>query len=216
MLLIGILGRPNKFDSEYITYSKAVTDVICKYNAVSLGIIPPKVDLGKDLINDEKDKIFKLINLCDGIILQGGTNYYPYDLDVINYINKLSIPLLGVCLGMQSMAVATGGKLGKINNHYDKEKKYVHNVTVINNSNLYQIINNNKIKVNSRHLEYVVEAGKYRVVGYSEDNIIEAIELSDKLFNIGIQWHPENMIDNDQVARDLFKAFFKACYIYRK
>ena len=47
--------------------------------------------------------------------------------------------------------------------------------------------------------------------GYSEDGIIEAIELKKNKFAIGVQWHPEMIIDECVEANRLFDEFIKAC-----
>jgi gamma-glutamyl-gamma-aminobutyrate hydrolase PuuD len=210
-LIIGVLGRPGKTERDIIVYSKAVMDVIIRYDAIPLGIIPPKLDITEELDAKEKEKIFRMIDLCDGIILQGGKSYYPYDMVAIKYINEKDIPVLGICLGMQSLGAATGGRLGNVSNHRVPDQNYVHDVIVDKNSRFYMIVQQELLNVNSRHEEQLIDYGTYNVVGYSLDNVIEIIEDPKKRFNIGVQWHPEDLVDFDEVTKRLFDAFFEEC-----
>ena len=49
------------------------------------------------------------------------------------------------------------------------------------------------------------------IVGISNDGIIEAIEDKNKRFFIGVQWHPESMIEYDSIQNKIFKKFINAC-----
>lgn len=51
-------------------------------------------------------KIKKLINFYGGIILQGGDNLYEIDKKIVKYLYDKDIPTLGICLGMQIMAIS--------------------------------------------------------------------------------------------------------------
>lgn len=76
------------------------------------------------------------------------------------------------------------------------------------NSKLYEILSSEKIKVNSRHRKCIKET-KLDCVAYSEDGIIEALEDKKKRFFIGVQWHPECLI-NDEFSKKLFDAFIES------
>lgn len=149
----------------------------------------------------------ELIDLCDGIIFQGGDDFEEYDMDALKYIYDINKPVLGICLGMQLMGVLFEGKLIDIVNH-KKKLLYAHSVTINKNSVLYNIFKTNNIKVNSRH-KSIIKDTKLKVVGISNDGYIEAIEDSSKNFFIGVQWHPESMIDYDNSQNNLFKYFIK-------
>jgi len=45
----------------------------------------------------------------------------------------------------------------------------------------------------------------------SKEGYIEAIEDPNKNFFIGVQWHPESMIEYDEKQNNLFKYFVKCC-----
>lgn len=97
-------------------------------------------------------------------------------------------------MGMQTMCNYNNDNANiKIENHYS-EKDYKHLMKINKNSKLYSILKEDEILVNSFHNYKVPNAGSYEAVGFSND-IIEAVENKENLFNIGLQWHPEkNMI----------------------
>lgn len=195
MYYIGIIGRNN---DDKVTFNNEVIDVIHKYHCIPIGIIANF----NNNPNIEFNKIKKIIDLCDGFILQGGDNYYDVDILIAKYLYKNNIPTLGICLGMQTMAVAFNGNMGIINNHNSKNK-YVHQITINKNSKLYDIIKKNKIHVNSRHNSYVLNTN---LNISASDEIIEAVEDKNKNFFIGVQWHPESLMDENSIL--LFNNFF--------
>lgn len=70
-----------------------------------------------------------------------------------------------------------------------------------------------EIQVMSVHHQAVKTPGKGLIVNaLSPDGIIEAIEMTDYPFLVGVQWHPEREQDNDQTRR-LFKAFVEAAFV---
>ena len=197
-MYIGIIGRKN---DDKITFNQEIINVIYKYNHIPLGLIV-NFDNNPKL---EFNKIKNLIDICDGFILQGGSDYYEIDLLIIKYLYDKNIPTLGICLGMQAMAMAFDGSMADIDNHKSLDK-YVHYVKIINNSKLHKIINKNKILVNSRHKSYIKNTN-LKTVALS-NNIIEAIEDESKNFFIGVQWHPESLMDNNSIL--LFNSFFRS------
>ena len=152
----------------------------------------------------------ELINMCDGIIFQGGDDFEKYDLEALKYIYETDKPVLGICLGMQLMGVLFNGTMVDIHNH-KKKLNYVHEVKIKRNSKLYNIFKTDIIKVNSRH-KSIIKNTNLDIVGISNDGYIEAIEDVDKRFFIGVQWHPESMIGYDKKQNNLFKSFIKNCY----
>ena len=155
------------------------------------------------------DNYKELINLCDGIIFQGGDDFEKYDMDALKYIYEIDKPVFGICLGMQLMGVLFSGIMIDIENH-KKKLDYVHEVKIKRNSKLYNIFKSDIIKVNSRH-KSIIKDTKLNVVGISNDGYIEAIEDISKKFFIGVQWHPETMVNYDKKQNNLFKCFIKSC-----
>ena len=156
--------------------------------------------------NNNVDNIYN----CSGILITGGDKKGELDDYLIKYALDNNLPLLGICQGMQSMALYdTNEHLEKVNNHYQKEG-YVHKV-YLKDSKLGQIIKNQIIHVNSHHNETPKTSKIFSIVGKSDDNLIEALENSKHKFQIGVQWHPERMINYDFYSNKLFKEFINAC-----
>ena len=195
MKYVGIIGRQN---DNKITFNKELIDTINKYNIVPIGII---VDFNNN-VEIEFTKVKTLIDMCNYFILQGGNEYYDIDIKIVKYLYDKNIPTLGICLGMQTMAMAFNGIMDNIEKHNSKEK-YVHNINIDKNSKLYEIIKKDNIIVNSRHNSYITKTD----LNISATNeIIEAIEDKNKLFFIGVQWHPESIYDeNNQLLFNLNK-----------
>ena len=164
-----------------------------------------KIILIPFLENDTFDNILNYINMCDGIILPGGDDIYPLEIDLCRYLYDNNIPTLGICLGMQTMAVAINGTVSTLSSLDHKSyEKYVHKVKIYNNTKLHNILKAKEILVNSRHKDYI-KTTDLVISAISDDNIIEAVEGKNKKFFIGTQWHPENL--DDENTQKLFSYF---------
>ena len=196
--IIGIITRKSISEEKH--------DINIIYNDIEKCIIDSGgIPIGITLISNYKN----LINMCDGIIFQGGDNEEGYDLYALKYAYDINKPVLGICLGMQLMGMLFDGIMIDIDNH-KKKLSYAHTVTLSKNSKLYNIFKTNNIKVNSRH-KSVIKTTKLKIVGISNDGYIEALEDSTKTFFIGVQWHPESMANYDNSQKNLFKYFVKCC-----
>lgn len=219
--IIGIVGRCGIGALERTSiqtldnYRKAVI----KSGSVPITILPPQdvdyynsvpSELNK-LTIEEKEILDYQLNLCDGIIMPGGTKRFEYDNYICDYCNKKDIPLLGICMGMQVMCNYNNDNTNiKIENdsHYSLDD-YKHKVKIDKDSKLFKILNEEEILVNSLHHYKVKNSGDYKIVATNED-MIEAIEKNDNKFNIGLQWHPEKNYDIDLNSQKIFKAFIEA------
>lgn len=195
MKYIGIIGRIN---NDRITYNKELIDVIYSYNCIPICISLKFIDD----FEMEFNLIKPLLDMCDGFILQGGTEFYNIDLLIVKYLYNKNIPTLGICLGMQTMGCAFSGNLNNIDQHYSNNK-YVHSITINKNSKLFDILKNDEILVNSRHFQYLTDTDLFKS---SYSNVIESIEDSSKKFFVGVQWHPESLMDEYSIS--LFNSFF--------
>ena len=195
--MIGIVSRkdytPTKKEA-YVVYS-AINYVIKNYHEIGIGILP-----------NNFLEITNVLNLCDGVILQGGDDFTNLDLDIVAYLHKHNIPTLGICLGMQTMAYLFNGSLIRVSNHDNNNHQ-----VIIKNSKIYQ---DRIINVNSRHHDGVLKTD-LNIVGRASDGTIEMIEDSIKDFFVGVLWHPENIFD-DKDAKELFDKFFDAVKSHKK
>ncbi len=176
-------------------------------------IIPPLSDT---------DSIINTLEHIDGLLLSGGGDYNPLftgedpspklgginnerdlpELLITQLAYNRQIPMLGICRGIQTLAIALGGKVKqdisdicKVKHSQDADRSEpTHSVAIEEDSILYTLYNNKTIYVNSFHHQAVEDGGKrFRVVGRSADGIIEAIESSEFKSIMGVQWHPECM-----------------------
>lgn len=75
---------------------------------------------------------------------------------------------------------------------------------------MYDILQVEELYVNSVHTRTSIDTGIYEPVAYSEDGLVEAVELKNKKFNLGIQWHPEQF-GVDSMQNEIFKELIRRC-----
>lgn len=152
------------------------------------------------------------LNLCDGFIIPGGNTWVDADIKIIKYAMSKDLPVLGICAGMQAIGNIDTFKDLTINvgndNHYVTNKKYAHEV-ILSDGILKDILNKDKILVNSRHHDMVVKKDFFEVLAVSLDGVIEAISIPNYKCIIGLQWHPEDLKDED--TDKIFKYFIDKC-----
>jgi len=176
-------------------------------------IIPPLADV---------DTIINTLNHVDGLLLSGGGDYNPLyggeepepllgginaerdvpELLITRLAYNRQIPMLGICRGIQTLAMALGGKVcqdisgvATVRHSQDAARsEATHSVAVDEHSVLYQIYQEPTLYVNSFHHQAVSEPGeRFRVTAKSADGIVEAIESCEYKSILGVQWHPECM-----------------------
>lgn len=217
--IIGIVGRLYSGESNIICIEE-IRLAVTKMGGIPLLILPIyKIDMNlKKLYSQEELKdLESILSFCDGFILPGGDTWYRLDEVVIDYAIRRNKPLLAICLGMQALSKMLSGekRIGYDNtiknntliNHLEPNNNYVHSVIIDKNSKLYSIIGDVEITVNSRHSYHVPELDNTLVSARSSDGLVEGVELKDKKFIIGVQWHPESNLE-DEHSKKLFKAFF--------
>ena len=129
-------------------------------------------------------------------------------------------PVFGICGGQQLINVIYQGTLiqhipDEIDNAIEHEQtnprdKPGHEVVIKKDSFLYKIISRQKILVNSAHHQAVKNPGRgLKINARSPDGVIEGIEDPLKNFCIGVQWHPEFLVQNSDFL--LFKKFIDSC-----
>lgn len=176
-------------------------------------IIPPVSD--KTVLADTLDRI-------DALLLSGGADINPLycgeepvpglggincerdlpELLITRMAYNRQLPILGICRGIQTLAVALDGKvdqdikLTNVKHSQDADRSEpTHSVSIEKDSTLYNIYSGSQtstLYVNSFHHQAVSDAGpRFRVVARAADNVIEAIESSEFKSILGVQWHPE-------------------------
>lgn len=154
-----------------------------------------------------------ILDKCDGIIFQGGSDIHPYHFQIVDYCVNNNIPVLGICMGHQIIGLYSVGSeneddLINVKNHNDPE--ITHKITTFKDSVINIAMGDNPT-VNSRHncaLEKV--NAPFKVTALSEENIIEAIEyVDDEHFIIGVQFHPEDLNNTESLYNYFIKEILK-------
>ena len=174
-------------------------------------IIPPVAD---------KEVLINTLDHIDGLILSGGGDINPLycgeeptpglhginserdlpELLIVRIAYNRQLPMLGICRGIQTLAMALGGKVDQdikasVKHSQDADRSEpTHSVDIEKDSTLYNIYKETTLLVNSFHHQAVSEPGsKFRVVARSKDGIAEAMESAEYKSIVGVQWHPECM-----------------------
>lgn len=223
--LIGIVGKPDNTDDmwSYVEINNEIRQCFNTNNALVIGIIPQdskfkktgdnEYDLNLDEINDLKE----IISRVDGVVLQGGLVSNSYEQEIIKICLEEDKPLLCICCGFNNMVRALGGMLyeEKTDIHSKYGINHAHEVMLEKSSKLFEIIGSEKLMVNSIHRKIATPQSvkNCNIVGICPlDNTVEAIEVPNKKFAIGLKWHPELMQDED-CMNVIFKSFIKSCEI---
>lgn len=206
--LIGISANTADID---LMLRRVYCDQIVRAGGVPM-VLPP-VDDAEVLIN--------MLEGIDGLVLTGGADYNPLwygeqpekELHTINSTRDLpellltrlafnrQIPILGICRGVQTMAIALGGNLVQdlktpLKHSQDAPRsEATHSVTIAEGSTLYGLYGQETF-VNSFHHQAVKDCGSHlHVVATAPDGVIEAVESTEQKALMGVQWHPEWMGD---------------------
>lgn len=138
------------------------------------------------------------------------------EISILNQVVEKKIPVLGICRGAQLINVFFGGSLYQDIKQFYTEQPLLHTIlpksTIIidTRSKLYSILQKKYTRVNSLHHQAVKTLGQdIKVVAQETNGVIEAIEHMSLPFVIGVQWHPEFMI-NYRRQRGLFFALVAA------
>lgn len=231
--VIGILMR---CDEDYETKRpiqyvfESIRRAVIKGGGIPFLICPPKdIDYFytrgsefPDFTDEEIDMLNYYIDLCDGIIIPGGYKFTKYDSIIIDMAIKKDMPILGICLGMQALSSykrTIDNNLVKIESSIDHKRDnkqgYAHEVRIEKDSYLYKIVGEEEIMVNSHHSMMTLPNPNFNITAKAKDGVIEAIEMPNKRFVIGVQWHPEKTVDKDEPSRLIIEELIKQSKSYK-
>ena len=175
-------------------------------------LLPGGIDISPRLYGEEPQK-------AAGMSIY---NLDLYEIELIHEAKKSKKPILAICRGIQILNVALGGTLYQDidaqkaatlchNQSINVRDEMTHSVSLILDSVLYHIYQQDKIYVNSYHHQAVKDLAKDLLpTAYSMDHILEACESKDGRI-IGVQWHPETLISTDDNSKKLFRYFVELC-----
>ncbi len=208
-------GRPILYLGEKVrrAIQKAGGEVFSITPVQDVDYINTKGNEFPELTDEEKKLICKNLEYCDGLFFPGGIKITPYDRYLLEVAIEKKVPVLAVCLGMQMMSCydeevkLEANESDILHNQKDDDLSLSHEVTILKNSKLYEIIGKEKIMVNSFHNYHATSNHVYRTVATSSDGQIEALEYPTDTFHLGVQWHPEISYDFDENSRKVIDAF---------
>ena len=182
-------------------------------DAGGLPVVLPPLPPGTD-----DETVTALLDRLDGVLISGGVDVEPgrYDaephptvqaprpdrdsteLAVARLAEQRDLPLLGVCRGMQVMAVAAGGELeqhlpDRVGHagHAPAPGTYgEHLVRTVPGTRLAAVLGD-EVTVPTYHHQGVTTHPGLVESGWAEDGVLEAFEDPDARFRLGVQWHPE-------------------------
>lgn len=185
----------------------------------------------------------ELLDRFDGLLLSGGSDVDPalygesphprlgrvirerdeFEIALVREAFRRDLPILAICRGHQVLNVAMGGTLIQDipsevtggGDHDPRRERWerAHDVQIVSDSRLREILDRDTVSVNSFHHQAVERLGKDLVVSARSagDRIIEGVEAPGRRFIIGVQWHPEAFWDRKESGfQCLFDALVEA------
>lgn len=194
----------------------------------------------------DSGSIADIIDLCDGFLFTGGHDVSPelyneqrlrecgavnndrdsLESELFRKAYEADMPVFGICRGIQLINALLGGALyqdlptqlksdiaHKMTPPYNREW---HNVNIIKDTPLYDLLNIETMGVNSYHHQAIkVLSDKVKPMAASPDGIVEAIYCPHKLYIQAVQWHPEFSWKSDERQLKIVGSFVDACRIYK-
>lgn len=187
----------------------------------------------------------EIMGLIDGLIFAGGGDVDPslygakphpkiervnaerdsFEISLARTALEGTKPVLGICRGMQLLNVAGGGTLivdvpetvgSRVKHRSEQREPVEHTVLLEKQSRLAAILGKSEVSVRSLHHQGLDKvATGWRIVGRSEDDLVEAMEREGHPWMISVLWHPE-MPTNDGVQRKLFADMVEAALAFRQ
>jgi putative glutamine amidotransferase len=143
-----------------------------------------------------------------------------FEKDLLEAALAARLPVLGVCGGMQLLNVVRGGTLHQdlaadagIAGHEQPAPRDVpsHDVAVSPKTLLAELVGAGALPVNSTHHQAVRDPGQGVLVSArAPDGVVEAIELPDLPFALGVQWHPEAVLRHEPRHAALYRGLVRA------
>lgn len=144
------------------------------------------------------------------------------EIELFKRAYERGIPILGICRGLQLINIVLGGTLYQDINAqrpnslghlcgYNVQQGY-HTIDIVADSILYDIFKEESLIVNSQHHQSIKDlAADLKITSRAKDGIVESIESTNDKWVLGVQFHPEAMIDEDNNFIEVFNYFMRVC-----
>lgn len=184
----------------------------------------------------------ELLAMCSGIMLTGGVDVCPetyneakkpccgntckardeYELLIFEKALYSFKPILAICRGAQIVNVALGGTLYQdipseyqnaiCHNQIEDKFSHSHEISILEDTPLFDMLNKNRIRVNSFHHQCIKETGRLiEPMAIADDGIIEAFYMPSYRYLRAYQWHPERLYEIDENNLKIFEDFVSEC-----
>ncbi|MEU3554823.1 gamma-glutamyl-gamma-aminobutyrate hydrolase family protein [Streptomyces fragilis] len=188
---------------------------------------------GRAVVLPPDDLDADVLDRVDGLLLPGGVDIDPVllgqarhpetdraqplrdaaEMLLLRGALERGLPVLGVCRGLQLLALEYGGSLHQHlpdvlghTGHCPAEGVFGEHPVSFAAGSVVAEVYGPRARVNSHHHQGIDDPGALRVTGRSEDGLAEAVEDPSRRFVVGVQWHPEVSGDDS-----LFARFVTAC-----
>jgi putative glutamine amidotransferase len=182
------------------------------------------------------ERIDDYLALCDGFVFAGGDDpdthafgvdphphaklVHPrrqaFELALLKALEQTEQPVLGICLGMQWMALHHGGELDQhLPDTHDPAVAAAHadgDHPVERLEHQHSGLAADGL-VHSHHRQAITDSGRMRVCARSDaatGSLIEAVDLDSSRFYLGVQWHPERT-GKSALGSGIFDQLVAAC-----
>ncbi|WP_044893085.1 gamma-glutamyl-gamma-aminobutyrate hydrolase family protein [Bacillus alveayuensis] len=188
----------------------------------------------------DKSYLHEYVERLDGVIFTGGgyltlstpsarlsslretgEERYSFEMVFLQKVIEANLPVFGICRGMQMINELFGGSLKNLEGvnaerHHQEMKgiigtKAVHTIQLEEDCRAFQWLQQKNVDVNSFHRQVIDQVGEGLVVSaWSDDGYPEWIEGAGDQWIVGTQFHPEQLVKNDERWGRLFIAFREA------
>ncbi len=223
-----VIGITADMDGETFRLRRDYVSAVASAGGLPLIVAPARHDISR------------IASIIDGLLLSGGDDLRPeylgeelsvplerfrfvekertdFEIGLLREILGKRKPVLAICYGMQLVNVALGGSIYQdiglqVDNALD-HRKGLHTVEIVDSIAPLSTLPSSELTVNSFHHQAVRETGEgLRSFAEAGDGIIEGIYKEDYPFLVGVQWHPERVLEHDppdDLSRMIIRAFIK-------
>ncbi|MBP2635978.1 MAG: glutamine amidotransferase [Firmicutes bacterium] len=187
----------------------------------------------------DQGTITEQADMVDGLLLSGGGDIQPqlfgeepvcqlgrvlperdrHELALVKTAVTAAKPILGICRGCQVLNIALGGSIyqhlspEETNLQHDQQSPgyYAGHTVMLEEGSKLASLWGTVVMTNSFHHQAIkMAAPGLSITARTKDGIVEAVEHDTASFIVGVQWHPELMLDSQSTMLDLFTTFVKA------
>jgi putative glutamine amidotransferase len=201
---------------------------------------PEEIPAGVEIVDHVDPDDVSSLDDAIGLVLPGGGDIDPswygrprhprtyavnhlrdrFELALMTAALERDMPILAICHGMQLLNVHLGGTLDQhlsdnpVRMEHDRgnpSPNPIHRLRIKERSALARVLGTTEAQINSHHHQGIADvAHGLEEVGWSEDGVLESVVSSSHTWVVGVQWHPEVMVETSESQRNLFGGLVAA------